>query len=704
MILKLFNRKWLLSFILISSGFGLLLPMPLVAADDIIIQHDCLDDKWIATLTDSDGIPLENVRIGTIKKMSSTSPEESFFTDESGFVSIPSSSYTGFVTISKGGYNDQKISLNCIFIQYLIPVEIPHDEIINSNKSSSITQNKSSSITTIQNPDCNSSQEFKTVIHTAQKLYSAQEYYRAIICYQLALDINPEYVYGHIKIGESLFYSEKYVEALNVYDNVLRKGPNQDLLSKLGWHAGFLGNEQKYEEQLMYLNKIQEIDPNIPNVIYTKVEVLEKLDKYQDLIEHLDKYLEKNSENVSMNEWLYYMKNLYSEDTDTSFKSDEGNYYLISYDKLTRDPTVCAFEINDSQLPEAGKILLELTEKSVYQWESNLKKYSNNTNAWNINFEIIEYKDQGNISKSLCDITIKYQRYSPENLPRKLGVAYNLGNGYFTIWIYYAESLINDYPHSLLKNKSSYSDIDFISNSTKMESPDLLEATISHELGHAFGLGHVPKGVITTNNTNAENSHPSIMISGHLPSSWNLPQKEITPYDVHAVLFLYGEKGFVNDASSTKENIDEDKSVNNFLSEDNLSSEDVFTNNDGGCLIATAAYGSEMSPQVQYLREIRDGKVMNTQSGASFMTGFNSLYYSFSPYIADYQRENPAFKELVKIGITPMLSTLSIMSLADTESEIVGYGIGVILLNLGMYVAAPAIVMWQVRDRIKFPA
>ena len=113
----------------------------------------------------------------------------------------------------------------------------------------------------------------------------------------------------------------------------------------------------------------------------------------------------------------------------------------------------------------------------------------------------------------------------------------------------------------------------------------------------------------------------------------------------------------------------------------------------GGCLIATAAYGSEMSPQVQYLREIRDGKVMGTESGASFMTGFNSVYYSFSPYIADYQRENPLFGEMVRIGITPMLSTLSIMSLADTESEIVGYGIGVILMNLGMYVAAPAVAL-----------
>ena len=121
----------------------------------------------------------------------------------------------------------------------------------------------------------------------------------------------------------------------------------------------------------------------------------------------------------------------------------------------------------------------------------------------------------------------------------------------------------------------------------------------------------------------------------------------------------------------------------------------------GGCLIATAAYGSEMSPQVQFLREIRDGKVMSTETGASFMTEFNSLYYSFSPYIADYERENPVFKEIVKIGITPMLSSLSIMSFADSEQEILGYGIGVILMNLGMYVAAPAILIYKGRKIIR---
>ncbi|MBI5859646.1 MAG: putative Ig domain-containing protein [Nitrosarchaeum sp.] len=117
----------------------------------------------------------------------------------------------------------------------------------------------------------------------------------------------------------------------------------------------------------------------------------------------------------------------------------------------------------------------------------------------------------------------------------------------------------------------------------------------------------------------------------------------------------------------------------------------------GGCLIATAAYGSEMAPQVQFLREIRDNKVMSTASGISFMAGFNQLYYSFSPTIADLERENPAFKEIVKIGITPMLSSLSIMSAADSEQEIVGYGIGVILMNVGMYFVAPVMLFYSIK-------
>ena len=114
--------------------------------------------------------------------------------------------------------------------------------------------------------------------------------------------------------------------------------------------------------------------------------------------------------------------------------------------------------------------------------------------------------------------------------------------------------------------------------------------------------------------------------------------------------------------------------------------------NRNGCLIATAAYGSELAPQVQALREMRDGTLYSTGAGSSFISGFNQVYYAFSPAVADLEREHPAFKEAVRAAIAPMLASLSIMSLAEpgSESDVLGYGIAVIALNLAMYAGVPA--------------
>jgi len=119
----------------------------------------------------------------------------------------------------------------------------------------------------------------------------------------------------------------------------------------------------------------------------------------------------------------------------------------------------------------------------------------------------------------------------------------------------------------------------------------------------------------------------------------------------------------------------------------------------GGCLIATATYGSEMATEVQQLRELRDNQLLQTESGTAFMGAFNDIYYSFSPVIADYERENPLFREAVKIAITPMISSLAIMENADSESEVLGLGLSVIALNLGMYLGVPAIVVIGIRKR-----
>ena len=120
----------------------------------------------------------------------------------------------------------------------------------------------------------------------------------------------------------------------------------------------------------------------------------------------------------------------------------------------------------------------------------------------------------------------------------------------------------------------------------------------------------------------------------------------------------------------------------------------------GGCLIATATYGSELAPQVQKLRELRDDKILQTKTGSVFIQNFNSFYYSFSPAIADYERQNPIFKEFVKFSITPLISSLSILNSLnlDSEAQVIGFGVSLIALNIGMYFAFPVLLYRRLKQ------
>ena len=149
--------------------------------------------------------------------------------------------------------------------------------------------------------------------------------------------------------------------------------------------------------------------------------------------------------------------------------------------------------------------------------------------------------------------------------------------------------------------------------------------------------------------------------------------------------------------TATTNNGEEISTMKQIFEKMNDSSSNTNNSNGGGCLIATATYGSEMANEVQQLRELRDNQLLQTESGTAFMGMFNDIYYSFSPIIADYERENPYFKEAVKLAITPMISSLSLMENAETESEVLSIGISVIALNLGMYLGVPAIVIVGIR-------
>lgn len=132
--------------------------------------------------------------------------------------------------------------------------------------------------------------------------------------------------------------------------------------------------------------------------------------------------------------------------------------------------------------------------------------------------------------------------------------------------------------------------------------------------------------------------------------------------------------------------------------------EDTTTSvDDNGCLIATAAYGTELAPQVQMLRELRDDTILQTASGTAFMSAFNHIYYTFSPSIADMERQNAAFRELTRAAITPMLASLSLLQHAEIESELgmISYGGGVLALIMGMYVATPVLAARKITSMFR---
>jgi len=99
------------------------------------------------------------------------------------------------------------------------------------------------------------------------------------------------------------------------------------------------------------------------------------------------------------------------------------------------------------------------------------------------------------------------------------------------------------------------------------------------------------------------------------------------------------------------------------------------------CLIASAAYGSELEPDVQYLREFRDGKAVSSYAGSNFMKIFNAFYYSFSPAAADVISSSPKYANTVRVLLYPMIGILRFASLVGDlfvlkpEIEIVAAGI-----------------------------
>jgi peptide/nickel transport system substrate-binding protein len=116
-------------------------------------------------------------------------------------------------------------------------------------------------------------------------------------------------------------------------------------------------------------------------------------------------------------------------------------------------------------------------------------------------------------------------------------------------------------------------------------------------------------------------------------------------------------------------------------------------------LIATATYGSELSDEVQFLRNFRDKSILRTNTGSNFMVAFNAFYYSFSPTVAQFIREHALARTVTKLMLFPLMGILRLGAAvfyvfpANLEASAVVSGLLVSSLIGIVYLTPPLVVV-----------
>lgn len=128
-----------------------------------------------------------------------------------------------------------------------------------------------------------------------------------------------------------------------------------------------------------------------------------------------------------------------------------------------------------------------------------------------------------------------------------------------------------------------------------------------------------------------------------------------------------------------------------------------------GCIIATATYGSSMTPEVSYMRHVRDNMIGSNELGRILVTGWNIFYYSWSPSLASIISKSETLQILTRILLIPLIviinftafvfSGIALISLplASTVAFYVGISMGLLT-----YFIMPTILLFMISRKIMF--
>jgi hypothetical protein len=126
------------------------------------------------------------------------------------------------------------------------------------------------------------------------------------------------------------------------------------------------------------------------------------------------------------------------------------------------------------------------------------------------------------------------------------------------------------------------------------------------------------------------------------------------------------------------------------------------TTQPSGCVIATAAFGSEMAHDVAYMRFVRDKLIGSTNVGRILVKAFNEFYYSWSPPVARLIATNRIAQAVFRIILFPLTWIVKAAALLfTTVDSLTGNREGASVISflfatsmsIACYVGAPVLIM-----------
>jgi hypothetical protein len=94
------------------------------------------------------------------------------------------------------------------------------------------------------------------------------------------------------------------------------------------------------------------------------------------------------------------------------------------------------------------------------------------------------------------------------------------------------------------------------------------------------------------------------------------------------------------------------------------------------CFIATAAYGTPLAQELDVLRDFRDAYLLTNPVGEALVES----YYSVSPPIADFIRESPGLRAVIRACLAPVVAATSVMVVTTFIHKMLLLGSSLLLL------------------------